>query len=358
MRRHTTPRHPFRTITEWRQGMGPTDRVAAASAVALLIALITGLVFLTGGTSAPYLHAMYLPVLLAAYLFRVPGGLAAGVLGGLALGPAMPLSTVTFEMQITGSWLYRLGFLSAIGGVVGAIVTTLDTRNQHLTELTEALAATQAATLRSFTALVEVYDEPTGTHCERVARNACLLGHTLGLPTESLEQLYWAGILHDVGKISVPSEVIRKPGRLTEAEYELVKEHTRFGEELLRSISTSYETIAAGVGSHHERWDGSGYPRGLAGEQIPLFGRILAVVDVFEALTSDRPYRRALDPEDALGYLRENAGTQFDPELVERYARLYAEGAIWIEDKTDEPPTDPRASGTFIQGRSAADLPS
>src|SRR5690606_13984378 len=128
-------------------------------------------------------------------------------------------------------------------------------------------------------------------HCERVAQNAVSVGRVLGLPTNDLKALYWAGLLHDLGKIGVPEDILRKPGRLTGDEYTVMKRHARLGYEILMTVSSAFEELAEGVYTHHERFDGAGYPRGLKGEDIPIFGRILAVVDVFEAVTSERPYR-------------------------------------------------------------------
>ena len=127
-----------------------------------------------------------------------------------------------------------------------------------------------------------------------------------------------ASLLHDVGKIGVPHTILRKPGRLTDAEFAIVKQHVVLGEVLIREIP-SLEEVRSAVVSHHERWDGGGYPHGLRGESIPLLGRIIAVADAYSAMTSDRPYRKSLSPEEAVAELRQCAGTQFDPQLVELF---------------------------------------
>jgi HD-GYP domain-containing protein (c-di-GMP phosphodiesterase class II) len=195
-----------------------------------------------------------------------------------------------------------------------------------------SLEQSHAGMLKAFNAVVETHDAPTGEHCERVGRNARTVGHALGLPARQLSQLYWAGLLHDLGKVAVPADIIRKPSSLTREEFELVKLHASFGASLLRSISRFYEPIAAAVESHHERWDGSGYPRGLSGTDIPLFGRILAVVDVFEAMTGVRTYREPVTPEEALLELRAGAGAHFERELVALYEQLYWDGKILVAD--------------------------
>jgi HD-GYP domain-containing protein (c-di-GMP phosphodiesterase class II) len=214
--------------------------------------------------------------------------------------------------------------------VMGGMSRQLNSRRSGLEEAVSALEETHSATLKAFSAVVEVHDGPTGEHCERVAENARTLGEALSLNPIELDQLYWAGILHDVGKVAVPASIIQKPGPLSEEEYEQVKRHPAFGANLLRTITDSFEAVARGVESHHERWDGSGYPNGLKAETIPLFGRILAVVDVFEALTSDRPYRDALPPDEALMMLRAGAGTAFEWGLVALYESLFWDGRIAV----------------------------
>lgn len=309
-------------------------RVRERRLMMLLIAvlLFAGgyLVYATGGTLQAYLHVLYLPVIVAGFVFHVPGGVLVGILAGLTVGPWMPLSVEMGVIQPTFGWVSRTMFFSLTGGVTGLLSSALQERMASLDQAVELLSNTCKSTLRSFTSLVEVYDEPTGAHCERVAHNACVLGRALKLSEDTLEALYWAGILHDVGKVSVPSSILLKPGALSEAEYQVVKTHTAFGAQLLTSISPAFEDIAIGVRTHHERWDGTGYPEGLSGRNIPLFGRILAVVDVFEALTSERPYREPLPAEEALAYLAEQAASHFDPQLVTLYRTLFHQGDIYM----------------------------
>jgi HD-GYP domain-containing protein (c-di-GMP phosphodiesterase class II) len=128
------------------------------------------------------------------------------------------------------------------------------------------------------------------------------------------------GLLHDVGKIGVPDEILRKPGRLTPEEYEVMKRHARTG-ALMVSAVPGMEAILDAVAYHHERWDGKGYPDALAGEQIPLLGRILAVGDAFSAMTTDRPYRKGMDWAMALQEIKVNAGTQFDPAIAQAFLK-------------------------------------
>jgi|FLYL01.1.fsa_nt_gi putative nucleotidyltransferase with HDIG domain len=295
--------------------------------IGALIALTGWFVYATGGTRFVYLHLMYVPIVLAAFLFRLPGGILAAVAAGLVVGPFMPLSVEEGIAQPTLGWLYRLFFFLLVGTVTGTASGLLRARIKKLT-------ATNAKTLKAFASLVELRDEQTSGHCERVAHNACVVGEALGLARQELDTLYWAGILHDLGKVATPAEILLKPGRLTPAEYEEIKRHATVGAELITSISADFAVIATGLRSHHERWDGKGYPEGLQGTDIPIFGRILGVVDVFEALTSKRPYRDPLPPDEALAYLKSESGTHFDPAIVETFETLYREGKIyWVEAK-------------------------
>ena len=123
------------------------------------------------------------------------------------------------------------------------------------------------------------------------------------------------GLLHDVGKIGVPDEILRKPGRLTDEEYEVMKQHTHLGSLIVGALP-GMESVLDAVRSHHERWDGKGYPDATAGEDTPLLGRILAVADAFSAMTTTRPYRKGMDWETALGQIGANVGTQFDPAMA------------------------------------------
>jgi len=190
--------------------------------------------------------------------------------------------------------------------------------------------------MKTYAKIISARDEQTSNHCERVAYNAVLLGKELGLNESEQSLLYWSGLLHDVGKIGVKEEILLKRGKLTEEEFEQVKKHAEIGYDLIKSLSNRLYPVAEGVRSHHEKWDGSGYPAGKKGKDIPLFGRIIAIVDVFEALTSERPYKDSWDPEDALDYIISYKGIYFDPELVTIFESLYRQGKIWIASKPIE----------------------
>ena len=155
------------------------------------------------------------------------------------------------------------------------------------------------------------------------------LGGSLGLPQLDVEAVRWIGILHDVGKLAVPVEVLRKPGRLSAAEWDVVKRHPATGSDLILAISPSLAPVAEGIRAHHERWDGSGYPDGLHRSEVPLFGRIAAIADVFDALTHEREYRRGtFSYRDGTAFILDGAGRDFDPEIVRAFADLDHRGLI------------------------------
>lgn len=176
------------------------------------------------------------------------------------------------------------------------------------------------ATVRALAAAVDARDPLTQNHSRNVARLAVALATEVGLDHEHVRLIEIAGVLHDVGKIGIADEVLKKPGLLTEEEREQVNEHAVLGQRIL--ASTNLTEILPWTGAHHERWDGKGYPQGLAGEDIPIEARILALCDAYEAMTSERPYRPALSRIEALHDIDLNAGAQFDPELTDRFVRM------------------------------------
>jgi HD-GYP domain-containing protein (c-di-GMP phosphodiesterase class II) len=175
--------------------------------------------------------------------------------------------------------------------------------------------------LHALTSAVDAKDAYTCGHSERVALLSRRLSREIRLPETQVERIYMAGLLHDVGKIGVPEAVLQKTGRLTAEEFEQMKKHPGVGARILSDIK-QVEDIIPGVLHHHERYDGKGYPAGLSGKNIPLMGRIICLADCFDAMTSNRTYRRALPLEVALSEIRRCSGTQFDPALAEAFLRI------------------------------------
>lgn len=177
-------------------------------------------------------------------------------------------------------------------------------------------------TIQSLVQTLEAKDKYTEGHSRRVAEMSSLMAKRLRFSDEDVEKLRLAGILHDIGKIGVREACLNKPGTLTEAESEEIKQHPLISERILTPIEELQE-ILADIRHHHERFDGNGYPHGLRGVDIPLGARILAVADSYDAMTSDRPYRPALTADKALDELEVNAGKQFDPQLIKVFIELY-----------------------------------
>ncbi|MEO2065568.1 MAG: HD-GYP domain-containing protein [Desulfurobacteriaceae bacterium] len=191
--------------------------------------------------------------------------------------------------------------------------------------------------LQTITALANAIDaiSPwTKGHSQRVAEISVLIGKEMGLKEEELEKLRIAGILHDIGKIGVDKEIIDKRGKLTPKEYEEVKRHSTIGYEILRPIELLNDILPA-VLYHHERCNGSGYPEGLKCKEIPSFAKIIAVADVIEALSAERPYKKSYSPEEVLKHLVENKGTLYDPEVVEAAVKAWREIEELLPKKTD-----------------------
>jgi response regulator RpfG family c-di-GMP phosphodiesterase len=179
--------------------------------------------------------------------------------------------------------------------------------------------------LLSLANAVEARDDYTGNHVGRVARRAVATGREMGLAGDELRHLWVGALLHDIGKIAVPDDILRKPARLTDAEYEVMKRHPEIGAAIM-SRSAFLRPALPAVLHHQERWDGAGYPAGLRGEAISLQGRIIAVVDTFDAIVSSRPYRPGRPPEAALAEIERCSGTQFDPAVVAAFRRALEKG--------------------------------
>ncbi|MDR7486057.1 MAG: response regulator [Armatimonadota bacterium] len=214
------------------------------------------------------------------------------------------------------------------------IENLLETRSLHLqlqdqnrtlegkvAERTRQLEEAHIEVLERLALAAEYRDDDTGQHTRRVGATCAEVARILGLPDDLIEFLRRAAPLHDVGKIGIPDAILLKPGRLTPQEFEVVKAHTTIGARILSGGRFPLLQLAEEIAhDHHERWDGTGYPRGLAGKEIPIEARIVAVADAFDAMGNDRPYRRALSPDETWEVLWEGAGAQWDVEVVEALA--------------------------------------
>jgi HD-GYP domain-containing protein (c-di-GMP phosphodiesterase class II) len=243
----------------------------------------------------------------------------------LILIAAMGMAPLVTTPYSTGFWLtHAAGALGVIGACVAlALTRRLSPTAQDLLApiLTrDPLVAFElglSPVVHRFIADIEVKDEITRDHVIRTGELAMRVGERFRLTASDLRDLGLAAMLHDIGKVNVPDEILKKPARLTESEYEIMKLHPGDGEAMLASEPT-LATASRIVRSHHERFDGGGYPDGLAGQDIPLASRIIAVCDALDAMTHDRQYRKAMPLNMAFAILREHAGSQWDEQVVEQ----------------------------------------
>jgi len=220
-------------------------------------------------------------------------------------------------MMLDTEWL---NFLEALAGQAAiaidnaALIDDLQRANVHLTLAYDS-------TLEGWSRALDLRDEETEGHTRRVTEMTLRLARAMGISDKDLVHIRRGALLHDIGKMGIPDSILRKPGPLTEDEWVIMRRHPVYAHEMLSPIAYLHPALDIPYG-HHERWDGSGYPRGLKGEHIPLASRVFAVVDVYDALSSDRPYRAAWPREKVLAYLREHAGRLFDPVVVKEFLAL------------------------------------
>lgn len=222
-------------------------------------------------------------------------------------------------------WVLSVAMLIWISCLLALIIVKLNLRRlieqqKHDEEIIEQ-------TMQTIVNFIEAKDPYTMGHSLRVAQYSVLLAESMGFSEAECKHFYYIALMHDCGKIYIPDEILTKPAKLTEEEYELMKKHTVFGKEILRDF-TSIEDIGMGALSHHERYDGSGYPNGLEGEDIPVIARIICISDAFDAMNSRRCYRRNLSADTILDELKKNRGKQFDPFIVDHLLKLIETGKI------------------------------
>ena len=231
-------------------------------------------------------------------------------IGVLAVAVPLPRELVAGELQL----------LSSIAEMAGIAVHRLRLFDQ-LQTATEALASAYDETIKGWATALELRDQETEGHSERVTEITLEMASKMGLTEEQLDNVYRGSLLHDIGKMGVSDSILLKPGPLNDREWEIMRQHPQHAYDLLAPIDYLKPALSIPY-CHHEKYNGSGYPRGLKGEEIPLEARIFAVVDVYDALTSDRPYRLAWSKEDALEYIKKESGIHFDPQVVELFLQM------------------------------------
>lgn len=209
---------------------------------------------------------------------------------------------------------------------------------------TEELQETQLEIIQRLGRAAEYKDNETGLHVIRMSHYSRLLALAYGFSDHDADWLFQAAPMHDVGKIGIPDHILLKPGKLDDAEWEIMRRHPEIGAEIIGEHNSPLLTSARIISmTHHEKWDGSGYPNRLSGEEIPLIGRIIAVVDVFDALTTERPYKKAWPVEEAVAHLQREAGRHFDPQLIGFFMNVMPE-VIKVRQRWSELTSTPNNS--------------
>jgi putative two-component system response regulator len=321
---------------------GRATRLVRSAAVSLALMVAAALVVhaANGATEAHFLFFVLVPIA-ALYADWRPLGLAVGFLFAHHLLLGVVAGEHVFEVGTTPAWeqaAVHAGLVLAACAasliewrmtetrLLGLRAEVLD-RSADLRTARSDVDAAHAETVRRLSMAVEFRDKDTGEHTDRIGRHSRMLAGAAGMAAGFAERIGYAAPLHDVGKVAVPDAVLLKPGPLTPQERAVIETHAEQGYRLLRGSSSKVLEMAASIAwTHHERWDGTGYPRRLAGEDIPVEGRIVAIADVYDALTADRVYRRAMPIERALAVMREGRGSQFDPGLLDLFLERVEHG--------------------------------
>lgn len=301
------------------------DPAMVALAVAALTLVTFTLVRLTGGAPNAFMELGYAPVVIAAYAFGRQGGLATGVAVAAALGPAPAL--IGFD-RVEGpiEWLIRVAAFGGIGALVGHLLegSGPGDRGARMTRATVRqvdVPGRETDGLLALAQAAESRDSDAGTHLRRLELTSRRLALSAGLGEGLADDVAWAALFHDLGKLRVPERILLKPEPLDPDEWTIVRNHPIWTEQAL--AGGEHLALAREVGRwHHENWDGTGYPDGLYGDRIPLAARIVRIADAFDAMTNRRPYQQPVSFEAALEELQANSGQDFDPDLVRQFVEL------------------------------------
>lgn len=305
--------------------------------LAILLAVVMNLGIVAASTHEPLVlmrlnYVWYLPVGLAAHWFGSQAGLLFGTAVGLLISAIIP--RLHPGAVLHSGWLIGVvgfGFFGLIVGFTSDRYAVHEpearrTRTQRRRQEVDATSS-QHEFLRALSLSIDARDPYTRYHSDHVARYAMAVGRALELPGQQLLHLGWAGLLHDLGKVGVPERILHKPGPLTAEEMRIVRRHTLVSAQILEPV-TVFSPIIPAVRGHHERWDGTGYPDGLKGQDIPLFARILAICDVYDALSSGRPYRSPWPRRKVIDYMVSGSGVLFDPDLVRVFMQVLPSLAV------------------------------
>ncbi len=263
-------------------------------------------------------------------------GTTPGIIMYIAIGEHIDDSVLeleyTFHRLLTSEplfWIFAVGLVLWLIALIIAVITSFqirkyNERHEHDNEII-------SESIETFTGFIDAKDPYTNGHSKRVAMYTKLLAKELGYDGEDLDRIFYVALLHDCGKIGVPDNILGKPGKLTAEEFEVIKSHTVRGGEILSSFR-SLKDVGEGALYHHERYDGKGYPKGLAGEDIPFIARMICVADSFDAMNTNRVYRKHLTREDIISEIESNKGRQFDPKIADVMLSLIKNKKVMIDD--------------------------
>ena len=318
---------------------------------ALLAALLSTALYYLVKSAMPHMEFLFtLTVIMVSVRLGLNAGLAAATVSFIGdLGVDWIYEpTLTSEAVMQGIFLFVVAFV--IGSVVEARTKAMTAQKRlaednayqadSLAQLVKQLERTYQTTLVALAAALDARDRETAGHSARVTALAVKIAKRMGLDDAQLKFIRWGALIHDIGKIGVADAILRKPGALNDAEWAEMRRHPEIGYTMLKHIPFLHPALDL-VRHHHERYDGKGYPLRLEGKAIPLAARIFAVADTYDAMTSDRPYRQARSHADALAEIRQLAGTQFDPQVVEAFLGLFPElpqpiGVMTMRHSADE----------------------
>ncbi|MZQ99522.1 MAG: HD domain-containing protein [Acidaminobacter sp.] len=300
---------------------------------------IAYLVFTFGGTKTVFPSFMFIPIVFLSTFHSRNFGALIALFCGILLGPLMPLSTSDMIMQETFNWAVRIVIYVFVAIVVGHYSDKYKNFMNQMIEKEKEIVESRLATIYSLVKLAEMRDDDTGAHIVRVSKFSRLIAEKMKsnekykeyLSDTNIDDLAKAAPLHDIGKVGIPDYILSKPGKLSDEEFDIMKKHTTIGASTLNEVrkkfpDNNFIILGAKIAlTHHEKWDGTGYPNGLVGEEIPLSGRIMAIADVYDALRSKRAYKPPYSHMETIEIIRNDSGKHFDPEIVEVFLKNEAE---------------------------------
>ena len=296
------------------------DPAVTATVIAVLTLATFALVRLSGGAPSALIELGYLPVALAAYAFGIRGGAAVGIIVAASVGP-IPALLGFHAVEGPGAWLIRATSFAGVGALIGRLLDRSSGVGDDVRTRLRQLGERERETLLVLARAAESRDTDAAEHVRRLELLSARLAASAGLDAVAAAEVGWAAMLHDIGKLKVPDRILLKPQPLDPDEWTIVRQHPIWGEQVMAG-SDNLVVARQIARSHHENWDGTGYPDGLYGDRIPVSARVVRIADAFDAMTNDRPYQQAVSFEAALEELTASAGRDFDPALVRLFTEL------------------------------------